>query len=498
MLRWITAACGFVWLVALVVVPASAVPLYGVALISTSTEVQRHHVHLTFGDAQPPAASAAPFAAQAVAAPAFRRDTPLHSRAGERRPFWTRWYDATDRQRRDDYTMHAATLALSTAHADIWVDDDVPAALLDTIRAALARDVENAYAVDTRFGSLSYTAAEVADHERVPACDALGRRNGSVAAAVPSRGELFNVLIVPAARVRYGYMDRASYGYQAAANCFHARSNELPALLVWAVEDRHPAELRDATLVDFPAHELQHAQSFVQHEVRSAVAHYQPPLVNEGLSMLAQDFAVDRLFARRFDTFSAGYSANVFLSAPNEVSILGFTFAEGPRAIHGYGSGAYGGAYMLQRYLYDQLGDAYVASLATTEQVGVPAMEAAAGLPIAEIMRRFATRLLAPYANGYALPICTTAFDQLMHPVQFRGARLQPLESSDVDVLDGSVSLYLSSRPIAAIDARRAPVSFVQVSYGDVETAPAFPYTCYYDRPLPFVWPTAPPRMAPS
>jgi hypothetical protein len=418
---------------------------YRVAIVSLVPASDDVSIHVEFGD--PPATLAAPAPLPRTLALAHRAPEapPLHARPGERRSWWVRWYDGTGRDRRDVYRRGEAVLTHATPHADIWIARDLLGTLDPQIVARLPGDVESAYAaLHGRFGSLSYSQAEIARHGMVAGCESStpSRRTPyAIPAFVPSRGELLSVLIVAASAAHYGYADLGSYRYQAALNCSGgAKSNELPGLFVWALDTDAPRETLAATLVTRPAHELQHLKNFVRHAIRSVPSVRQTPLLNEGLSMLAQDFAVQRSFGARVDALGAGALANEYLAQPNLYSALTFAVQDGA-VQRPFTGGSYGAAYLLQRFLYDRFGDAYLDAVTDTDQVDLAAMERATGMPTAEIMRAFARSLL--------------------------DAATAPLPSADFRIVGGSISLFTSTRPIAEVRARGGSVVWVQTRAGD-------------------------------
>jgi len=455
---------------ALVAVRAGCVEarVYRVAVISLSLTPDRERVHVTFGPPPDESAIGAALAPASVGHVVSPEAPPVHGHVGDRRSFWVQWFDPSARSRPTKWNSIRATLLYSTQHADIWVDDSVAPHLAPDITSALPRDAENAWqSQHGRFGSLSYDEHDVARHRRAEACDPMTHRPvGSVPAFVPSRGELLNLLIVSGEKARNGYAAVDSYRYQDDLDCYwNSRSNELPGLVVWPFEQRRAPEVSNGVLVYQPAHELQHLKYFVRHDIRGTYSGESMPMINEGLSMLAEDFAVNALFNKPHDLFGAGFNAGIYLHDPNAVSLLAFGIYDG-REAHPFGTACYGGAYLLQRFLYDRFGEAYLNAVTDTDADGLSAMKVALPVSVAEAFREFGRYLIAPpnqiFEDGY-FNLYQEGESEVGTRFALSGPRLAVIPGPDFEILGGSASLYVSDIPISNIRSNGAPIVWTQV-----------------------------------
>jgi hypothetical protein len=440
---------------------------YGVAIVSASPGNAVQRVHITYGaELAPRTAIASPQRVEAAPSNVVTALDPVHARIGDKRPFVARWFGETNDGHRV-LSQFSATLQRTTAHADIWFDDSIPADFVNAFGDAMARAAENGYlTVAANFGNLTYTADNVAAHLLVQACDRGGRPIGKVPAFVRSRGELVSILVVTSDKARVGYADNSSFHYAAEMNCNASQSNEIPALFVWPrlTGNWSDAQLRDGFLVNTLSHETQHLANFVRHQIRSRDSRVQAPFIDESLSNLSQDFAVQRLFGKPYDLFGAASIAEEYLRNPNTYGFLGFN-VRGMAHCPCYARPVYGGAYLFERYLYDTFGTDYLTRVTDTDDVGIRAVERATGLPMSAVMDRFATALLSPRSDPATVRLCSPVFDMFGRLDAFTGVRLTPLDSEDIDVMESGVSFFISSRPIQSISARGAPLTLVQVPY---------------------------------
>jgi len=163
------------------------------------------------------------------------------------------------------------------------------------------------------------------------------------------------------------------------------KSNEAPFIYCgWFPGNGANYELQE-DLVRGSAHELQHLINFVNHSILPAAAStysfdgYEDPFINEGLSMLSQDLAVNALHpTQSFDVADAMSHAQQYLSSPQNYSLSGFIGIDpsswggnGSTPKYNCGGGCYGSAYLFQRYLRDRFGgDPYTQGMETSQQTG--------------------------------------------------------------------------------------------------------------------------------
>jgi hypothetical protein len=143
-------------------------------------------------------------------------------------------------------------------------------------------------------------------------------------------------------------------------------------------------------LVRGTSHEFQHLINFVDHAVLAGSPSYESVWLNEGLSVLAQDFAVNRMFpSLPLDVDDALWRANTYLANPATHSLTAFAGNDSGGSTFSYNcSGCYGLSYLFMRYNYDRFGgDAFLAKMENQNGLaGLPELQAATGiLPAANI-----------------------------------------------------------------------------------------------------------------
>jgi len=364
------------------------------------------------------------------------------------------------------YQSVPATLELQTAHGNIWVDNSLlsgasaapafAAGSLDATAAAIGNDFENAYASDiSHFASPDYPVTAPAFAQSYKACNSDGSNAGSTKAYItePADGRI-NVMVVNPSSFGAGmggYFSSVNYMPQAALNCIGSsyRSNEAPFIYVgWFAGNGSTYELKE-DLVRATAHELQHLINFVNHGILVAGNSYEETFLNEGLSMLAQDFAVQRLYGSsgvRFDVDDAMNRASAYLDAPQNYSISAFTGIDRGQVSAQYncGSGCYGSAYLFQRYLYDRFGgDAYTQSMERSGVVGASNVAAVTHLSFTQVLADFGLALAAKsagvtpadarYAFG-SLDLTGSYSDQFGNRDTLGGVAALPLTGTSVQV----------------------------------------------------------------
>lgn len=360
------------------------------------------------------------------------------------------------------YQSVPATLELQTAHGNIWIDNSLlsgsgaaasfSAASLSATVAAIGNDFENAYASDVaHFASPDYSASAPGLGPSYKACNADGSNAGSGKAFItePADGRVNVMVVNPGAfgSGMGGYFSSVNYMPQAALNCISTsyRSNEAPFIYVgWFERNGSSYELKE-DLVRATAHELQHLINFVNHGILASTTSYEETFINEGLSMLAQDFAVQRLYGTNFDVDDAVDRASTYLDAPQNYSISGFTGMDGgASAQYNCASGCYGSAYLFQRYLYDRFGgDAYAQSMERSGVVGPANVAAVTHSTLAQVLADFGLALAtnsagvtptdARYAFG-SLNLTGTYADQFGNRSALGGVASVPLSGNSVQV----------------------------------------------------------------
>ncbi|MBV9271749.1 MAG: hypothetical protein JO165_11685 [Candidatus Eremiobacteraeota bacterium] len=364
------------------------------------------------------------------------------------------------------YQSVPATLEIQTAHGNIWIDDSLvsgsgssssfSAGSLSATVAQIGNDFENAYASDTaHFASADYPASAPGLSPSYKACNADGSDAGSTKAYIgePADGRI-NVMIVNPSSFGAGlggYFSSVNYMPQVALNCLGGsyRSNEAPFIYVgWFQNTGSDYELKE-DLVRATAHELQHLINFVNHGILTPGNAYEETFINEGLSMLAQDFAVQRLYGSsgvRFDADDAMSRASAYLNAPQNYSISAFTGVEDAQTSPQYncGGGCYGSAYLFQRYLYDRFGgDAYSQAMERSGVVGAANIAAVSHSTLSQVLSDFALAMAAnsaavtPSDSRYvfgSLDLTGSYSDQFGNSRTLGGVALTPLSGTSVQV----------------------------------------------------------------
>lgn len=377
-----------------------------------------------------------------------------------------------------------ATLAAQTAHGNIWID-----ASLDLTQAQIAQigtDFENAYASDTaHFASPDYPSNAPGLQPRFSACATGGGSQGTAAAYVTEPADRrIDVMVVNSPNLggMGGYFSAANLMTQATLNCLNGssttyESNEAPFIFVgWFANSGATYELQE-DLVRSTAHELQHLINFVNHGILAAGASSssfngnEEPYINEGLSMLAQDFAVNAMYGAKgvqFDADDALSRANVYLSAPQNYSLSGFSGVDpvswggNGAAQFNCGGGCYGAAYLFERYLHDRFGgDAYTRAMETSGAVGDRNLQSVTGEPTASLF------------GDFALAMAADSLDVQSSDARFRFGALN-LAGTYPDQFGGAAALgglYAAQFGAGSMDVTAPVGGFAFVSMGSVPPA---------------------------
>jgi hypothetical protein len=348
-----------------------------------------------------------------VSSPAtsVRRTRSIGTTVGSTNLFWT--FTGAIGAGASAYAQRSATLKVVTDHGYIWIDDTLTT-LSSADAASIGADFENAYASDTaHFGTATYTTSSPGMTGSNPACDLHGAAIGKTTVPnfiVPTdnKTHVFVVDIVGLGTGVGGYFSSANYFYQSALNCLIGqmgitaqtlpRSNELPMFVVGYSKTFPSSFELGEDLVRGTSHELQHDINFVNHAIIAGGTSSEDVWLNEGLSMLAQDFAVNRMFPLvPVDILDAAGRGHVYLRAPQNYSLTAFTSVDptNPDNQSYNCSGCYGEEYLFQRYLYDRFGgDAYLRKMlgATT---GIANLQQATGTDPAQTIADFAVAIAA-------------------------------------------------------------------------------------------------------
>jgi hypothetical protein len=202
-----------------------------------------------------------------------------------------------------------------------------------------------------------------------------------------------------------GYFTAVNLLPQAVANCFggQARSNEASMIVIGFAPGADLNFTLKESFVHGTAHEFQHELNFVQHFVLAQSPQQEQTWIDEGLSMLAQDFAVSQLFGGtpNIDVADAVRRAQLFLSLPEAVSLTRFSGIPAGKSAFAYNcSACYGDAYLFERYLYDRFGgDAFAHAVEGGGAVGASNLQAATGTTLASLISDYGVALAVSGLN---------------------------------------------------------------------------------------------------
>jgi hypothetical protein len=373
-------------------------------------------------------------------------------------------------------TQRPATLRAVTTHGYIWVDDTLAATVNDSTVQAIANDFENAYDSDTtHYGTATYTSTSlgmIGANGRpgaYTACDSTGAPTGG---GVPfyilptdNKVVVFVVDVLGLGTGVGGYFSSTSYYYQTALNCLIGHgytaltvphSNEAPLIVVGYNSPSGSSFETGEDLVRGTSHEFQHQINFVHHAILTN-GDPEEPWINEGMSMLAQDFAVNKMFPSvPFDVADSGARARQYLAAPETFSLTSFTSLTGGTQ-HYNCSGCYGFSYLFQRYLYDRFGgDAYLKKM-LNGQAGIANIQQATGADPAQTIPDFAVAIAAsgtgatsdPRFGFTGITLRGVYTDQFARTSSFVGPATLPLATGTSPHMLGSF-FYLNGDATAA------------------------------------------------
>jgi len=377
-----------------------------------------------------------------------------------------------------------ATLLAQSQHANIWVDSSL--SLSQSELAQVQADFENAYASDTaHFASPDYGSNAPGMQPQYTTCAQGGAKQGTGAAYIQEPADhRIDVMIVNSSNLGGlgGYFSGANLMTQSTLNCLNGsnttyESNEAPFIFVGWFADSGTNYVLQEDLVRSTAHEFQHLINFVNHSIlapgasSSSFNGYEETYINEGLSMLAQDLAVQRMYGAhgvQFDVDDAMSRATVYLSAPSQYSLTAFSgidpssWGGNGSAQYNCGGGCYGGAYLFERYLRDRFGgDEYTHEMETSGVVGDQNLQAATGESESSLIGDFT---LAMAANTLqvnspdsrfrfgSLNLTGTYADQFGQSTSLTGVSALPYSGTGMSVnapLGGVAFVRISSVPAA-------------------------------------------------
>ena len=365
------------------------------------------------------------------------------------------------------------TLAVRTTHANVWVQTSLTSLLgnqsaLNTIAA----NIETAIASDAaHFGSATWTPSAPSLSTQYATCDASGNRDGGSSSMwiVPSDPHVNFVYVDPSEIGVGGYMDADSLMPENVIRCTQAsngtyHSNEAPTIVLayWGDERGLSYVLQEDSIVH-PAHEYQHLINIVHHTILQPQLQFEDPLLNEGLSMLAQDFAIDTATggAEPLDGENILRTSG-YLAAPQDYSVAGFAGVSAPGQTPLFNCATcYSPAWLLERYMFDHFGgEAYVQSMESGTQTSWPEVQAVTGATPQSILYDFAVAVgasnTAAATSSYSFTsvnLHTTYVDQLGDTYTLSGpAPIITLSGSGpqtFDILSGA-SAYFAVPPSAS------------------------------------------------
>ena len=329
------------------------------------------------------------------------------------------------------YIQVPSTLEFQTVHGNVWIDNTLlsgdasfQGASLATTVAQIGADLENAVTSDTtHFAGFDYPNNAPGVGLQYEAYDSAGNdlHHSDNQYIFEPTDRRINLEILNTASLGSGvggYFSSVNYTPQEIWNYFISHpsgsspvpmSNEAPFIYCgWFASSGANYELQE-DLVRGAAHELQHLINFVNHSILPAAANTyafdgtEDPFINEGLSMLSQDLAVNTLHpTQSFDVADAMQHAKQYLSSPQNYSLSGFIGIDpaswggnGSTPKYNCGGGCYGVAYLFERYMRDRFGgDAYTQGMETSQQTGFANLQANAGNePAGEAMGDFAVAI---------------------------------------------------------------------------------------------------------
>ena len=307
------------------------------------------------------------------------------------------------------YVPVASTLAVVTPHAYVWVDN--AAGISAQTAGSIGNDFENAYASDrAHFGTSDYPASAPGMLFGTNPCDSTGTPivGAPVQPQFISDSDPHTVVFVvsqaSAGAGEGGYFSTVNQMTQGVLNCISpsSKSNEAAMIvLVWPSSANVSYEINEDA-VRGTAHEFQHLINFVNHTMLATSPGSELTFINEGLSMLAQDFAVNALYpGTPLDVSNALFYGAKFLARPASYSLGAFAGVDSGSQLSFNCGGCYGEAYLFQRYLYDRFGgDAYARAMESAQSTGAASLQSVTGQSYGQLLLDFSIAL-ATSGLGY-------------------------------------------------------------------------------------------------
>ena len=325
----------------------------------------------------------------------------------------------------------ASTLAIQTAHASIWVQNSLDLLTNAAALSTIAANIENAMASDNaHFGSSTWDSSAASLRTQYATCDANGNRDSGSASEfiVPSDPHVNFVYVDPSELSVGGYMDADSLMPEDIVRCTQAsngtyHSNESPTIVLAYYGDSHSMSyvLNEDSIVH-PAHEYQHLINIVHHAILQSSPEYEDALLNEGLSMMAQDFAIAAATngGEALDGENISRTAQYFQATQN-YSVAGFAGIQSSGSTLFNCPTCYSPAWLLERYFYDRFGgDAYTHAMEAGGQTSWSELASVTDASPQQLLHDFAVTLgssntgaaVAPYQFS-SLNLHATYTDQL-------------------------------------------------------------------------------------
>lgn len=344
---------------------------------------------------------------------AVRRAQSLPETVGSQATIWVQYFAAGVPG--TTFEQVPATLAAQTAHASVWVQNSLDLLTNQSALSTIASNIENAMASDNaHFGSSTWDASAPSLGTQYATCDANGNRNGGSSSEfiVPADPHVNFVYVDPSEIAVGGYMDSDSLLPEDIVRCTPANngtyhSNEAPTIvLAYYGDSRGMSYVLQEDSIVHPAHEYQHLINMVHHAILQPTPSYEDGLLNEGLSMLAQDFAIAAATngSQPLDGENIGRSQG-YLSATQNYSVAAFAGLDSPSTVLYNCATCYSPAWLLERYLYDRFGgDTYTHAMEAGTQTSWPEVQTVTGVAPQQLLHDFALTLASSNTSAATPP----------------------------------------------------------------------------------------------